>query len=117
GGTMRLGAQTALLQEGSLMAQAYGDLRIQERHRHRYEFNNAYAERLQEAGLVLSGRSEDGSLVEAVELQDHPWFVGCQFHPEFTSTPRGGHPLFTGFVSAARRFREAKAALAKAPAA
>jgi CTP synthase len=117
GGTMRLGAQTALLQEGSLMAQAYGDLRIQERHRHRYEFNNAYAERLQEAGLVLSGRSENGSLVEAVELRDHPWFVGCQFHPEFTSTPRGGHPLFTGFVSAARRFREAKAALAKPPAA
>jgi len=117
GGTMRLGAQTALLQEGSLMAQAYGDLRVQERHRHRYEFNNAYAERLQEAGLVLSGRSEDGSLVEAVELRDHPWFVGCQFHPEFTSTPRGGHPLFTGFVSAARRFREAKAALAKPPAA
>jgi CTP synthase len=117
GGTMRLGAQTALLQEGSLMAQAYGDLRIQERHRHRYEFNNAYAERLQEAGLVLSGRSENGSLVEAVELRDHPWFVGCQFHPEFTSTPRGGHPLFTGFVSAARRFRETKAALAKPPAA
>ncbi|MFO8003771.1 CTP synthase [Thioalkalivibrio sp.] len=117
GGTMRLGAQTALLQEESLMAQAYGDLRIQERHRHRYEFNNAYAERLQEAGLVFSGRSEDGTLVEAVELRDHPWFVGCQFHPEFTSTPRGGHPLFTGFVSAARRFREAKAALAKPPAA
>jgi CTP synthase len=115
GGTMRLGAQTALLEGGSLMAQAYGDLRIQERHRHRYEFNNAYADRLQEAGLVLSGRSEDGSLVEAVELRNHPWFVGCQFHPEFTSTPRGGHPLFTGFVSAARRFREAKAALAKPP--
>ena len=113
GGTMRLGAQTALLESGSLMAQAYGELRIQERHRHRYEFNNAYAERLQEAGLVLSGRSENGSLVEAVELRDHPWFVGCQFHPEFTSTPRGGHPLFTGFVSAARRFRETKAALAK----
>jgi len=113
GGTMRLGAQTALLESGSLMAQAYGELRIQERHRHRYEFNNAYAGRLQEAGLVLSGRSEDGSLVEAVELRDHPWFVGCQFHPEFTSTPRGGHPLFTGFVSAARRFRETKAALAK----
>jgi len=115
GGTMRLGAQTALLEGGSLMAQAYGELRIQERHRHRYEFNNAYADRLQEAGLVLSGRSEDGSLVEAVELRDHPWFVGCQFHPEFTSTPRGGHPLFTGFVSAARRFRESKAALAKPP--
>jgi CTP synthase len=117
GGTMRLGAQTAVLEEGSLMAQAYGELRIQERHRHRYEFNNAYAERLQEAGLVFSGRSEDGSLMEAIELRHHPWFVGCQFHPEFTSTPRDGHPLFTGFVSAARRYHEAQAALAKQPAA
>jgi CTP synthase len=117
GGTMRLGAQTALLAEGSLMAQAYGELRIQERHRHRYEFNNAYAERLQEAGMVFSGRSEDGSLMEAIELRNHPWFVGCQFHPEFTSTPRDGHPLFTGFVSAARRYHEAQAARAKQPAA
>jgi CTP synthase len=117
GGTMRLGAQAALLAEGSLMAQAYGELRIQERHRHRYEFNNAYAERLQEAGMVFSGRSEDGSLMEAIELSNHPWFVGCQFHPEFTSTPRDGHPLFTGFVSAARRYHEAQAALAQQPAA
>ncbi len=116
GGTMRLGAQTAILQDGSLMAQAYGEPHIQERHRHRYEFNNAYAERLQAAGMVISGRSEDGSLVEAIELRDHPWFVGCQFHPEFTSTPRDGHPLFTGFVSAARRYQEAKAAHSKLPA-
>ena len=113
GGTMRLGAQTAVLQEGSLMARTYGRPVIEERHRHRYEFNNAYAERLQDAGMVFCGRSEDGTLVEAIELPNHPWFVGCQFHPEFTSTPRDGHPLFTGFVSAARRYQEAKAALAK----
>jgi CTP synthase len=117
GGTMRLGAQPAVLEEGSLMARTYGRSRIEERHRHRYEFNNAYAERLQEAGLVFSGRSEDGSLMEAIELREHPWFIGCQFHPEFTSTPRDGHPLFTGFVSAARRYQEAKAARAKRPAA
>ena len=109
GGTMRLGAQTASLSEGTLMAQTYAHPRIQERHRHRYEFNNAYGERLQAAGMVFSGRSEDGSLVEAIELPGHPWFIGCQFHPEFTSTPRDGHPLFTGFVSAARRYQEAKA--------
>jgi CTP synthase len=115
GGTMRLGAQSAVLEEGSLMKRTYGYSPIEERHRHRYEFNNAYAERLQEAGLVLCGRSEDGSLVEAVELRDHPWFIGCQFHPEFTSTPRGGHPLFTGFVAAGRRYQEAKTARAKRP--
>ncbi|MBS0003305.1 MAG: CTP synthase [Thioalkalivibrio sp.] len=113
GGTMRLGAQTAALVEGTLMARTYAKPRIQERHRHRYEFNNAYAERLQQAGMVFSGRSEDQNLVEAVELPEHPWFIGCQFHPEFTSTPRDGHPLFTGFVSAARRYQEAKATLAK----
>jgi CTP synthase len=113
GGTMRLGAQTAMLVDGTLMARTYGEPMIQERHRHRYEFNNAYAERLQGAGMVFSGRSRDGSLVEAVELPEHPWFIGCQFHPEFTSTPRDGHPLFTGFVSAARRYQEAKAILAK----
>jgi CTP synthase len=115
GGTMRLGAQSAVLEEGSLMKRTYGKSPIEERHRHRYEFNNAYAERLQEAGLVFCGRSEDGSLVEAVELRDHPWFIGCQFHPEFTSTPRGGHPLFTGFVAAGRRYQEAKTARAKRP--
>jgi CTP synthase len=115
GGTMRLGAQSAVLEEGSLMKRTYGQSPIEERHRHRYEFNNAYADRLQEAGLVFCGRSEDGSLVEAVELRDHPWFIGCQFHPEFTSTPRGGHPLFTGFVAAGRRYQEAKTARAKRP--
>ncbi|TVP84118.1 MAG: CTP synthase [Thioalkalivibrio sp.] len=113
GGTMRLGAQTAALMEDTLMARTYARHSIHERHRHRYEFNNVYAERLQQAGLVFSGRSEDQNLVEAVELPEHPWFIGCQFHPEFTSTPRDGHPLFTGFVSAARRYQEAKATLAK----
>ncbi len=113
GGTMRLGAQSAALIEGTLMARTYVQPRIQERHRHRYEFNNAYGERLQASGMVFSGRSEDGSLVEAIELPEHPWFIGCQFHPEFTSTPRDGHPLFTGFVSAARRYQEAKATFAK----
>jgi CTP synthase len=106
GGTMRLGAQTALLEPGSLMEQCYGRLRIEERHRHRYEFNNAYLDRLQAAGLHFAARSEDGQLIEAVEIPGHPWFVGCQFHPEFKSTPRDGHPLFTGFVAAARRYHE-----------
>ena len=106
GGTMRLGAQTAHLTENSLMARCYQSLTLQERHRHRFEFNNIYTERLVQAGLILSGRSEDGRLVEAVELPDHPWFIGVQFHPEFTSTPRDGHPLFIGFVAAARRYRE-----------
>lgn len=79
----------------------YGATSIKERHRHRYEFNNDYLEVLQKAGLKLTGKSEDGMLVEVVEVPDHPWFVGCQFHPEFTSTPRDGHPLFTGFINAA----------------
>ena len=74
---------------------------VSERHRHRWEFNNDYLERLQAAGLKIAGRSTDHSLVEVVEVDDHPWFVGCQFHPEFTSTPRDGHPLFTSFVEAA----------------
>ncbi|KEA64360.1 CTP synthase [Marinobacterium lacunae] len=101
GGTMRLGAQICHLKPGSRVADAYGRIDIKERHRHRYEFNNNYTERLEAAGLVISGRSEDGELVEVVEVPDHPWFVACQFHPEFTSTPRDGHGLFTGFIKAA----------------
>jgi CTP synthase len=101
GGTMRLGAQRCLLQEGSLAAKCYGKPEVFERHRHRYEFNNTYIDRFEAAGLVLSGRSDDG-LVEMIELADHPWFVASQFHPEFTSNPRHGHPLFSSFVSAAR---------------
>jgi CTP synthase len=105
GGTMRLGAQKALLVPGSLAARSYGAESVMERHRHRYEFNNNYLEKMSEAGMKFSGRSADG-LVEIIELPDHPWFLASQFHPEFTSTPRDGHPLFSGFVSAARRYRE-----------
>jgi CTP synthase len=101
GGTMRLGGQPCKLQQGSLAHTTYGADEIIERHRHRYEFNNQYRELLSDKGLVLSGTSKDDSLVEVVELVDHPWFLGCQFHPEFTSRPRTGHPLFTGFIKAA----------------
>lgn len=113
GGTMRLGAQTCVLQEGSTTHECYGSSEIRERHRHRYEFNNDYLETLSQAGLRLSGKSEDGMLVEVVEVPDHPWFVGCQFHPEFTSTPRDGHPLFTGFIRAAIAQNELNAEVAK----
>ncbi|MDR5858980.1 CTP synthase [Halomonas eurihalina] len=101
GGTMRLGGQVCRLASGTRAREAYGDDEIVERHRHRYEVNNQFVEALEKAGLVVSGKSVDGSLVEMIELSDHPWYVACQFHPEFTSTPRDGHPLFTGFVSAA----------------
>ncbi|MBZ9566427.1 CTP synthase [Modicisalibacter tunisiensis] len=101
GGTMRLGGQVCHLRAGSKAREAYGMDAITERHRHRFEVNNQFIEQLEQAGLVVSGKSVDNSLVEMVELPDHPWFVACQFHPEFTSTPRDGHPLFTGFVNAA----------------
>ncbi len=101
GGTMRLGGQECELKAGSLARKIYGADRIVERHRHRYEVNNHYLPRLLEAGLSVSGRSLTGDLCEMVEIPGHPWFVGCQFHPEFTSTPRGGHPLFKSFVEAA----------------
>ncbi len=101
GGTMRLGGQSCQLVPGTLAYRTYGNEVISERHRHRYEFNNNYLDKLAGAGLVFSGRSVEDGLVEMVELPDHPWFVGCQFHPEFTSTPRDGHPLFSGFVRAA----------------
>jgi CTP synthase len=114
GGTMRLGAQECRLEPGSLAHRVYGSDVIVERHRHRYEFNNVYREPLSEAGLVISGTSMDGSLVEMTELKDHPWFLGCQFHPEFRSTPRDGHPLFSGFVRAAREYHgECKTKTAK----
>jgi CTP synthase len=105
GGTMRLGGQPCHLQPGSRAREVYGADVIVERHRHRYEFNNNYRDALQKAGLRLSGFSADGSLVEMVELADHPWFIGVQFHPEFTSTPRDGHPLFSSFIAAARAGR------------
>jgi CTP synthase len=101
GGTMRLGAQQCRLVPGSTAHSCYGQDVITERHRHRYEVNTNYLEQLQSAGLKITGRSMDGELVEMIEVPDHPWFVACQFHPEFTSTPRDGHPLFTGFVNAA----------------
>ena len=102
GGTMRLGSLPARLKSGSKIAQIYGAEIINERHRHRYEVNSNYEKRLQAAGLVISGRSEDNGLVEVIELPDHPWFIACQSHPEFTSTPRKGHPLFASFIQAAR---------------
>ena len=101
GGSMRLGGQACRLRAGSLARELYGAETIVERHRHRYEFNNHYAARLEAAGMAITGRSLDGELVEIIELPGHPWFVACQFHPEFTSTPRAGHPLFSGFVRAA----------------
>ncbi len=101
GGTMRLGGQKCQLVPDSLGRKVYGQDVITERHRHRYEFNNQYLERLEAAGLRVCGKSMDGKLVEMIEIPDHPWFLACQFHPEFTSTPRGGHPLFSGFVKAA----------------
>ena len=102
GGTMRLGALPARLKSGSQIARIYGAEIINERHRHRYEVNSHYEKRLEDAGLVISGRSEDNGLVEVIELPDHPWFIACQSHPEFTSTPRKGHPLFESFIRACR---------------
>jgi CTP synthase len=101
GGTMRLGAQVCHLEEGSTTASLYGTSQINERHRHRYEVNNNFLDQLRDAGLRVGGWSADKTLVEVVEVPDHPWFVACQFHPEFNSTPRDGHPLFTGFIQAA----------------
>ncbi len=101
GGTMRLGEQHCRLMEGSLARRVYGSGEVAERHRHRYEVNEHYVPRLEDAGLRISGRSVPDALVEMIEIPAHPWFVACQFHPEFTSTPRDGHPLFTGFIEAA----------------
>ena len=102
GGTMRLGEQACVLTEHSLARQTYGQMVIHERHRHRYEVNNHYMQQFEERGMRVAGRSEDGELVEMIEIGGHPWFVACQFHPEFTSSPRGGHPLFNGFIAAAK---------------
>ena len=107
GGTMRLGAYDCTLTPGTKAHAAYGSDHIAERHRHRYEFNNDYKARLEEAGLTFSGVSPDGSLVEIVEIADHPWFVACQFHPEFQSTPLNAHPLFRDFIKASADQRNA----------
>lgn len=104
GGTMRLGAQASHLVAKSLAKKVYANDTIVERHRHRYEVNNQFVSQLQEHGLVVSGFSAENHLVEMIELPTHPWFLACQFHPEFTSTPRDGHPLFNGFIQAARIF-------------
>ena len=103
GGTMRLGGQECELVKGSHSQKIYGSDKVVERHRHRYEVNNNLISKIEEAGLKISGRSTDGLLVEMVEIKDHPWFVACQFHPEFTSTPRDGHPLFESFITAAKQ--------------
>jgi len=106
GGSMRLGAQKCRLRRESRSRSVYGTDIINERHRHRYEFNNTYMDTLQDAGLLIAGKTIDGNLVEVAEIPDHPWFIGCQFHPEFTSTPRDGHPLFRGFIEAANTYHE-----------
>ena len=110
GGTMRLGAYPCRLRPGTRAAQIYGEEEVSERHRHRYEVNNAYRDVLAEHGLRCAGLSPDGSLVELIELPDHPWFIGCQFHPELKSRPMKPHPLFASFVGAAREFRRSRAA-------
>ena len=107
GGSMRLGGQLCALKTGSLAHQLYQQEQVMERHRHRYEVNPAYVEALEHAGLVISARSLDNKLVEMIELADHPWYLACQFHPEFTSNPRDGHPLFIGFIQAALRAKNA----------
>ena len=111
GGTMRLGAQPSRLRRESRSRAVYGEDVIRERHRHRYEFNNTFMDELQDAGLLIAGKTIDGNLVEVIELADHPWFIGCQFHPEFTSNPRDGHPLFQSFVEAAAVSRDKAATL------
>ena len=106
GGTMRLGSQVCHLLPDTKARTIYGSDTIRERHRHRYEINNNYLPQLEEAGLVIGGLSEDRTLVETIELPEHPWFFASQFHPEFTSTPRDGHPLFSDFIKAAKAFSE-----------
>ena len=108
GGTMRLGSQECFLGKDSLSRSLYKKQRILERHRHRYEVNNNYLDMLISSGMKVAGRSKDKSLVEVIELKNHPWFVGCQFHPEFTSNPREGHPLFSGFIKAAKKYKRLK---------
>jgi CTP synthase len=109
GGTMRLGSYPCILQNETLTAKLYGREKIAERHRHRYEFNNSYRAEFVAKGMVLSGMSPDGNLVEIVEIKGHPWFLGCQFHPEFTSRPMASHPLFRGFIEAAIENRKSAA--------
>jgi CTP synthase len=104
---MRLGAYPCVLQNDTVASKLYGRERISERHRHRYEFNNSYRAEFGAKGMVLSGLSPDSNLVEIIELKGHPWFLGCQFHPEFKSRPMDSHPLFRGFIDAASQYRKA----------
>jgi CTP synthase len=106
GGTMRLGLYPCVLKKGTKAANTYGEAQIDERHRHRFEFNNAYREEFEKAGMVFSGISPDGNLIEIAELADHPYMVGSQFHPEFLSRPMRPHPLFMGLVKAAKERSE-----------
>jgi CTP synthase len=108
GGTMRLGGQLCHLKSGTLVRKLYGKDDIVERHRHRYEVNNNLIGDLEKAGMRVAGMSTDNRLVECVEIPSHPWFIGVQFHPEFTSNPRTGHPLFTGFIRAAKEYQDGK---------
>ena len=108
GGTLRLGSYPCSIKEGTKMEQCYGEKMIHERHRHRYEFNNKYREMMTEAGLVISGTSPDDRLVETIEIKEHPFYVGVQFHPEFKSRPNQSHPLFKGFISEALEKSERK---------
>ena len=108
GASMRLGAYPCKLKNGTLARKSYNQETISERHRHRYEFNNDYRERFEAAGMVLSGQSPDGLLIEMIELKDHPWFVACQFHPEFKSRPVAPHPLFRDFVGASLKNNSSK---------
>ena len=106
GGTLRLGSYPCVIKAGTTMERCYGSLEISERHRHRYEFNNDYRERMEDAGLTLSGISPDGRLVETVEITERDFHVGVQYHPEFKSRPNKPHPLFKGFISAALKYSE-----------
>src|SRR6202022_468590 len=115
GGTMRLGAWACVLEPGSLAHKAYGKTEISERHRHRYEFNREYEKILTAAGLRITGRTPDANYVEIVEAPNHPWFLGCQFHPEFKSKPLEPHPLFTAFIGAALEQRKKKPRSAAEP--
>jgi CTP synthase len=105
---MRLGAYPCRLEKNTFAYAAYGQDTISERHRHRYEFNNEFKERLTNSGLLISGISPNGELVEIVEIKDHPWFLGCQFHPEFKSRPMNPHPLFRDFIKAALQFKQSR---------
>jgi CTP synthase len=109
GGTMRLGSYACRLKEGTKARELYGADLVYERHRHRFEFNNAYRAQFEEAGMIFSGLNPDLNLIEMIELNNHPHFIGCQFHPEFKSKPFRPHPLFAGFVAAAIAFRDRRA--------